>query len=187
MKICTATLESVSAYSASRNHDEPKHEKESHDAYDQRTWRSKLHVNGDGTIIIPGAGFKQALDSTAQFLGMKIPGKRNATYTKHFKAGVLVIDNLDTKIPAAKAEMAKIYCNADGVRGSGKRVFRYFPMVREWHGTLDFYIADETIVKDIFELHLSECGKFRGIGRFRPENGGFNGRFRVAKTEWREG
>jgi hypothetical protein len=31
---------------------------------------------------------------------------------------------------------------------------------------------------------LEEAGKFIGLGRFRPQNGGFYGRFAVAKVVW---
>jgi hypothetical protein len=31
----------------------------------------------------------------------------------------------------------------------------------------------------VFEHHLHEAGKFIGIGRFRPRNNGFYGRFDV--------
>jgi hypothetical protein len=54
--------------------------------------RVKCHAADVGHLLIPGRAFAMALDSTAQLLGHKIPGRRNATYTKHFLAGVLVAD-----------------------------------------------------------------------------------------------
>ena len=49
-----------------------------------------------------------------------------------------------------------------------------------------FYILDDTITEDVFKEHLEEAGKFIGIGRFRPRNNGFYGRFAVDKIEWSE-
>jgi hypothetical protein len=59
-------------------------------------------------------------------------------------------------------------------------------MIDEWEGAVTFYLADATITKDVFEKYLRESGKFIGIGRHRPENGGFLGRFEVSKVEWSE-
>lgn len=186
MKTCIARLKSASAYSQSRAHVTEKLEKESHDDFEKRTWREKCHVDDNGNIVIPGMSFKMSLDKAASFLGHKIPGKRNATYTKHFLAGVLVLDNpvIQPLMTKDDVEDEPLYVNADGVRGSGKRVWRHFPLIREWAAEVTFYIADETITKDVFEQHLREAGKFIGIGRFRPERGGFKGRFEVAGTQW---
>lgn len=184
MKTVVAHLKSASAYSQSRAHVTEKLEKEQMDDYEKRTWREKVHVGEDGRIQIPGMSFKMSLDKAASFLGEKIPGKRNATYTKHFLAGVLVLDNCPIDVRKDEVEPEWLYVNADGVRGSGKRVWRCFPLIREWETEVTFYIADETITKDVFEHHLSEAGKFIGIGRFRPERGGFKGRFSVVETVW---
>jgi len=42
-----------------------------------------------------------------------------------------------------------------------------------------FYILDEIITKEVFERTLTMAGQFIGIGRFRPQNNGFYGRFEV--------
>lgn len=184
MKVCTAHLKSVSAYSQSRAHPTPKLEKESPDDYERRTWREKCHYDADGALFIPGMSFKMALDSAAKFLGHKIPGRRNATYTKHFLSGVLVLDNAPINIKKDEVEEERLYVNADGVRGSGKRVWRSFPLIHEWETELAFYIADETITEKVFVDHLQEAGKFIGVGRFRPQSGGFKGRFEVVGSTW---
>lgn len=184
MKVCTALLRSVSPYSQSRQHETPKLEKEGPNDYELRTWRNKAHFGDDRIIYIPPMGFKQCLDSTAKFLSIKIPGKGTATYTKHFLAGVLVMDKLSTGISVDEVEGEWIHANANGVRGSGKRVKRCFPLIPKWEGEVTFYILDEEITKDIFERILREAGQFRGIGRFRPENGGFYGRFEFAGASW---
>lgn len=186
MKTATARLKSASPYSQSRSYDRfvPKNDKEGADDYEKRTWRERCHSDNEGNLFIPGTAFKMAVDAAAKFLGRKIPGRRNATYTKHFVAGVLVIDNVPLGIPKDKVEPEWLFVNSDGVRGSGKRVWRCFPKVREWEADVTFYIADDTITEDVFEEHLREAGKFIGIGRFRPQQGGFNGRFEVENVKW---
>lgn len=187
MKICTAHLKSISPYSQSRQHDTPKLEREGHDDYEKRTWRNKAHFGDDGLIFIPPMAFKQCIDSAAKYLGMQIPGKGKSTYTKHFLAGVLVMDKLMTAVNAETCEGEWINANSDGVRGSGKRVKRCFPLVPSWAGEVNFYVLDEIITQPVFEEILRKAGQFRGIGRFRPENGGFYGRFELVGTTWSAG
>jgi len=185
VRICTASLKSTTAYSQSRMHDTPKLEKERPDEYELRTWRAKAHVE-NGEIYIPPMGFKQALDTAAKRLGLQIPGKGKSTYTKHFLSGVLVMDKLMTGHQIADCTGDWINANSDGVRGSGKRVKRCFPTIPNWAGDIPFYILDDVIDKSVFERALSEAGSFIGIGRFRPENGGFYGRFEVTGMRWTE-
>jgi hypothetical protein len=187
-KIVTVKLKSTAPYSQSRKHDTPRlHDgKESHDAHEARTWREKCTVGDNDEIVIPAMGFKQALDAVAKRLGDQIPGKGKATYTKHFKGGVIC--EADVAIGWKKADVPgiTISANSDGVRGSGKRVNRTFPQVPHWEGTARFAILDDTITKSVFERHLKEAGRFIGIGRFRPENGGLNGRFEVIRCTYED-
>lgn len=186
MKICTAHLRSIAAYSQSRDHKTPELEREGKDEWEKRTWREKAHVDRNGMIFIPPMAFKQCLDSTARYLGMQIPGKGKSTYTKHFLSGTLVMDRLTTSTKIDDVQGEWISANSDGVRGSGKRVQRCFPVLQFWEGAVDFYILDEIITRKVFEEVLRKAGQFRGIGRFRPENGGFYGRFEIIDTAWRD-
>lgn len=186
MKTCYATLKSISPYSQSRMHDTAKNEKERPDEYEVRTWRNKAHFDQDGEIYIPPMAFKQALDTAARRLGLQIPGRGKSTYTKHFLSGVLVMDKVPTGLMRDAVEGEWINANSDGVRGSGKRVKRCFPLIPQWAGTVAFYILDDTIDEKTFERVLREAGQFIGIGRFRPENGGFYGRFSVEKLKWEQ-
>jgi hypothetical protein len=190
MRICKAYLENIpgSPYSQSAQHDEPKLERESHDDYDERTWRKKCTVNDKGQICVPAMALKQCVDLAAQKLGEKIPGRRGATYKSFFTSGVIC--GADMPISNGKAitpddaVMVKINANADGVRGSGKRVKRRFPVFDKWHGVAEFTIVDDIITQEVFEHHLKSAGMIVGIGRYRPANGGANGRFRVTRVEW---
>ena len=96
MKVCTAHLKSISPYSQSRDHGTPKLDKEGSESYEQRTWKNKAHVSKDGIVFIPPMAFKQAVDETAKYLSIQIPGKGKATYTKHFRSGLLVMDAVPT-------------------------------------------------------------------------------------------
>lgn len=185
MHLATLHLKSVSPYSQSRMHDAPKLSKEGHDDYEKRTWREKCTADESGHILIPPMAFKIALDAVAKRLGLQIPGKGKSTYTKHFRGGVLITEGI--KLPVTKSDVPGewINANSDGIRGSGKRVKRCFPVIREWEGDLACHVLDDVITEDIFRQHAEECGKFVGIGRFRPENGGLYGRFEVVGMQWK--
>lgn len=184
MRQVTVTLESTAPYSQSRMHDEPKLDKETHDAYDRRTWREKCTYNDEGIIEIPAMGIKQSLDRAAKVLGDQIPGKGKATYSKFFTSGVLCTSNVSLGVSKDEVASQTINANADGVRGSGKRVKRTFPVVPSWKGTAEFIILDDTITPEVFERTLRTAGQIVGVGRFRPENGGLNGRFKPTEFNW---
>lgn len=88
---------------------------------------------------------------------------------------------------AAKKEDALpewLFVPSDGVRGSGKRVMRCFPYLRQWGGNVEVTVLDEVITKEVFEKVMTEAGNFIGIGRFRPRNNGFYGRFAPKSFRW---
>lgn len=184
MKIATAHLKSVSTYSQSRYHATEKEPKETADAYERRTWRNKCHVNSAGNVFIPPMAFKQSIDAAAKFSSRQIPGKGKATYTKHFVAGVLVMNPLVLPLTVDDVIMRTGIMNSDGVRGSGKRVIRYFPDIPQWEGTVEYHVFDDNITEEVFEETLADSGRFIGIGVFRPQNGGYYGRFDVTRIDW---
>lgn len=187
MKTATAHLKSVSPYSQSRhvNIDEfPKLEKESSKDYEKRSWRERVHADASGKLFIPPMAFKNCVAEAAKYLSMQIPGKGKSTYTKHVEAGVLVVDPLPLPITKDEVEGEWLFLPSDGVRGSGKRVDKCYPVIRQWEGLVNFLIFDDTVTKEVFEHFLSEAGKFIGIGRFRPRNNGYYGRFKVDSVKW---
>lgn len=184
MKTAIATLESVSPYSQSKHYETPKLPKESSGDYENRTWADRLHVDEHGEVFIPPMAFKNCIAEVAKFLGKQIPGKGKSTYTKHFEAGVLVMDPVKLGIRKEQVPKETYFVPADGIRGSGKRVTKHFPVIQSWRGQVTFYILDETITEEVFREHLEEAGKFIGIGRFRPRNNGFYGRFSVKSIKW---
>jgi len=184
LKIATATLTGISPYSQSRHYTTDKLPKEIARDYEARTWRDRLHVDDTGHVFIPPMSFKNCIAEAAKFLGRQIPGKGKATYTKHFEAGVLVMEPVVLPIKKDDVDGEWLFVPSDGRRGGGSRVDKCFPVIRQWTGDVRFYVLDETITEDVFVEHLSEAGKFIGIGRFRPRNNGFYGRFQVDKVTW---
>lgn len=184
MRQVTVTLESTAPYSQSRMHDAPKLDKERPDDYEARTWREKCTYDENGIIEIPAMGIKQSLDRAAKVLGEQIPGKGKATFTKFFESAVLCMNNVSIGVHKDEVTSVTINANSDGVRGSGKRVKRTFPQVPSWNGTAEFTILDDTVTQDVFERTLTTAGQIVGVGRFRPEKGGLNGRFRVTSFNW---
>lgn len=184
MKTAVAHLSSVSPYSQSRHHMTEKPEKETHADFEKRIWREKLHANKDGFVFIPPMAFKNCISECAKFTSRQIPGKGKATYTKHFEAGVLVPEPLVLPIKKDDVVGEWLFLPADGKRGSGRRVNKCYPVIPEWSGQVTFMILDDTITKDVFKEHLEEAGRFIGIGRFRPRNNGYYGRFSVDDIKW---
>lgn len=182
MRSVTVTLQGKAPYSASRAHQEPKLNKETADAHEDRTWKHKAHVQ-DGKVFIPPMAFKIGLDRAAKMLGRQIPGKGKATYTKFFESGIIVTDPVFIADESA-IEMDRIHANSDGVRGSGKRVWRNFPKISDWSGKVTFFLLADEITPEVFEETMKYAGIAVGVGRFRPERGGFYGRFEATKFEW---
>jgi hypothetical protein len=194
MRLLTVNIKGTTPYSQSRAFDPDtlpeelrKQPKETHDDYDKRVWREKTTTDENGQIVVPAASFKQAIDSAAKMLSIQIPGKGKATYTKEFVRGIAVFDPLPLGVQKADVPFVRIHANADGIRGSGKRVFRTFPIVpAPWGGTLQVHVISETVPDDVVERVVKASGLFVGVGRFRPENGGTNGRYDVTDFRWSE-
>jgi hypothetical protein len=178
-------IRGISPYSQSKPHLAERLPNEGHDDYRQRTWREFLHVLGDEVIITPSA-IKNCLGEAAKFMNIGVPGKGKATYTKHIVAGTAVIKPIKTGIRATDVESETLFLPADGKRGSGKRVWKTYPCLPEWGGDVEVIVLDETslqtsrqtgntVLQDIVE----GAGQFVGIGRFRPLNNGYYGRFSV--------
>ena len=186
--IARVTLQGIAPMTHSHQHDEPKLEGEQPDAYDIRTWRKKLNVNADGTsIVLRAHGVQQCIAAAAKYSSRQIPGQGKKTWTKKFEAGLMILEDPELKIDPASVNSITISANSDGVRGSGKRVPRRFPVIPPgWQTTFDVTILDPIITEDIFSEMVALAGMFIGVGQFRPEKGGTNGRFKLAKLVWED-
>lgn len=178
----TVHLKGMSPLSCSRQHFAPFLEGESHTDYDARTWREKANYDATGIVFVPAMAFKQAMDLAAKRLAIPDPDNKRANFTKYFISDVICEQNLSIGIHKDKMPSVKINANVDGVRGSGKRVPRTFPQTQNWEGQTSFLIMEEKIKPDHFEKVLTMAGRSIGVGQFRPEKGGLNGRFEIAKV-----
>jgi len=190
------------------------------DAYEQAHWRERMHVepiaNGkvlfggawvdpttvkpedindclrDGQIFIPNMAWKSAMYAIAQYNGEKIPGKGNATWTKHFKAGIHVYDNTlltdhsGNPILASTVHGVTQLVPAQGDANKGGKVKRTFPIVPEWATTVKFKVVDDQITEAKFRDYLSQAGIKIGLLMYRPANGGMHGMFEITDFEWKE-
>jgi hypothetical protein len=121
----------------------------------------------------------------------RINAELSATWTKKFESGITLLDDpLLRETPQGpplapdSARMIAISAGANGKRGPGTRVTRRFPVWDKWATTFDVHILDPAITRDVFKEMVEIAGIFIGIGRFRPQNAGGNGRFQVARLEW---
>lgn len=154
---------------------------EAHDAFEQRIWRERAHRDAKGEAYISPMALKNCLSEVAKYLSESVPGKGKATYTKHFEAGILVTDAMMLGMQADEIPGERLYVPSNGRRGSGTRVWKTFPTLTEWRVHAVIYVLDPVLIdkpKKILE-YLEHAGKFIGMGRFRPRNNGFYGRFRV--------
>lgn len=190
MRKATLHVTGLALYSQSRCHGTEKLNKESPADYEARTWREKAHYHDDGNMVIPALAFKNAIAEAAKYLSIQIPGKGKSTYTKHFEAGITVLDDALITIGGKTITRETIvgdtlHVPSDGKRGGGSRVFRTFPTLpKGWEATIEFIIMDDVITQEIFQHHITQAGQLIGVGSFRVRNNGVRGRFKSTITEW---
>jgi hypothetical protein len=178
------TIKGIAPLSQSRQHHTEFLDGETHEEYDRRTWREKCNYDKDGIVFVPAMALKQAMDTAAQRLGIKDPDNKAAKMTKNFVSDVICEDHLSIGIRKEDMPIIVINANVDGVRGSGKRVRRQFPQTPEWGGKTSFLIVESRIKPEMFDQVIRYAGRSVGVGQFRPEKGGVNGRFEVVNIEY---
>ncbi|HUX79215.1 MAG TPA: hypothetical protein VMW10_05665 [Alphaproteobacteria bacterium] len=179
MYTAIAKLEGVPLYQQGRYHNTPKLEREGYEDYEKRTWIERAHFTPDGHVFIPPMQLKLSLEAAAKYVSRQIPGKGKATYTKHFRSGVMVFDPLVLPLKREDIKEYWVHVPSDGVKGGGKRVPKCFPTIEHWEGNVEYNVFDETVTLEVLKEHLEEAGRFIGIGVFRPGQGGYNGRYKV--------
>ena len=150
------------------------------DAHERRTWRERLHVDDNDEVFIPPMALKNGLAEVAKYISEKIPGKGNSTYTKKFESGILVPDPIMLGVQADDVKGQKQFVPADGVRGSGKRVWKTFPVIPTWEAHAKIVIIDP-ICRPKLKSYLERAGQVIGMGWFRPSRNGYFGRFTVSE------
>ncbi|MGB5286936.1 MAG: hypothetical protein WBN42_00460 [Ignavibacteriaceae bacterium] len=184
MHTAVCQLQSVSPYSQSKYIQEKKTKDETHQEFEQRIWRERMHATQDGYVFIPPMAFKNCLSEAAKYKSTQVPGKGKTTYTKHIESGVMVMDPLVLDIKRDDVPCEWLHLPSDGRRGGTKRVEKCFGIIHDWSGTVTYHIYDELVNEDVFRSTLEDAGAFIGIGRFRPRNNGFYGRYRVIDVKW---
>ena len=188
-RIATCDLVSISPYSQSKAIETARGNTPA-DEHEKNTWRERIHRDEKGFVIIPPMAFVNNIQRAAKYSGMKVKGQRNATYTKHFNSGVMVVEPAiiynenGSRYLADEVPYDYLFVPSDGKPGGGSRVFKYFPRINNWTATVQYHIIDEVITKEAFSQILVIGGNLIGIGRFRPENRGYYGRFTVKDIKW---
>ena len=91
-----------------------------------------------------------------------------------------VVSEVSTYQPKTNEAYADwIFTPADGVPGSGKRVWKCYPIVMNWQSIFKVIILDDTITEDVFHRVLEQAGVLIGLGRYRVRNRGSYGQFIV--------
>ena len=184
MKRAIVELESLSTYSQGKRVMVDKKDKESPEDYEKRTWKEKCHFNQDGYVVIPPMSFANCIKEAAKYLSISIPGEGKSKYTKHFASGIICTEPLVTQTHKDDLQHQWVFVPSDGTRGGSKRVDKCFPIIPKWKGTQEFLVLDNKITEEIFTRVLKESGNIIGIGRFRPSNWGYFGRFSIKSVRW---
>lgn len=190
-----ATLVGITPYSSNKADQLEKMDGEDDVAVENRRKVERVHKNKKGEVCIPAITFVNMLASTAKRVGMPVPGSKKERYTKSFVSGVIppmadpVLRRLSDGTAFKAEEIGKtddsrfeaVYCHSDGKRegGSGKRVTRFYPYFEGWVIDIELEVIDPKLTPDIVLQHLVCAGMYNGLGRFRPQNRGTLGRFRV--------
>jgi hypothetical protein len=181
--VVTAKLKSASPYSPSKWYRKEKLEGEDESQHEIRTWRNRCHVDEQGMVYIPPMQFQKAIVGAASFLGMKMSGRK--TFKAAITSGLMLTDGIATGILKKDVQGEWLFLSSEGKKGGagGKSVEKCMPYIPEWSGLLDIYILNPQISLEVIEAHLACAGKFIGVGRWRPANGGMYGRFSVEGIE----
>lgn len=196
--LATFRLTGVSDYSQSQPLDpDTMKPREKPAEWDERLWKEKAHWDDNDQMILPGMALVLAMIAACKKYGHKIPGRGLKTYASFFEAGLMCAENIPLfdltgqPITRANVQSVRVHCASQGQKGStgGSRVFRRFPLVKGWQTEdITIEVLDDMIGRDIFQRVLVEAGTMIGLGRWRPENRGRNGRFILTdgKLDWRK-
>jgi len=179
---CNFKLEGIAPFGFSRAIQSKKNDKETDDQFEARIWRERIHADGEGKVYIPPNSLKHCLTDDAKYRSQSVPGKRNATYTKHYEAGIMVVDRLyfGPTVYAKDVQAERLFVSSTGTPGGGKRVWKHFPFIAEgWVVSGSVYIMDPVVTPEHLKGSLVHAGQLIGMGYFRPRRNGYWGRFKV--------
>ena len=159
-----------------------------YDDWWEKTCYDRLHLGADGNATVPAMMLKYCLDEGCRNLSpddKKFRG--NEQWTKYFEYGICLTENVSLGVKPEAFRKEWIWADSNGKKGrqSSSRVKRCYPTLDVgWKINPTFVVLDEKITQDIFEKALASAGWFCGLGRFRPQNQGYYGRFDVKKIKW---
>lgn len=165
---------------------------ETYEAFEDRCWKERVHVDANGHLFIPAMAVKRAMETGATSVGRKIPGRGAATYAKRFRSGIMVLEDAIVMAPETgrpltmdDVEFEWLDVPSDGKVGGPIRVLRKFPFVEKgkWMLHVSIHVLDGVITPEALTEAAHAAGMSGGLGRYRPgsQSGGCYGRF-VAKN-----
>ena len=145
------------------------------DILEKNHWRERIPVRSNGNAMINPMALKKALDATAKKQLGTVPGKGKAKYGGYFKSGVMVTEELDLNVKPDKIPASKMFV-ALPMQG---RHWKNFPVLANWktHATIE--VLDGIVKPEVLEKCLIKAGNTNGLGLYRPERGGYWGRFGI--------
>lgn len=163
--------------------------RETPDQHEDRLWHLRTHCDRkdpektepEARVFIPPMAIKNCLTEAASRLGILIPGGKRRTFSKVVKSSVIVQEKAYTDFTFGDMVKDTIFTsNGKAQKGGGTRVHKHFA-VRDgrWVAEATIMVTDPVLTKEILQEHLEAAGTFVGLGRFRPENGGYYGCFEV--------
>jgi len=185
MRVATIEVKGLTPYSQSKPLQSERKKEETHDDFDQRIWQERIHHDDAGNVFIPATCISQGLAVSASYLGKGggLSKKGQATWAENFRCGLAIANSPKIGKTVDDAVAERVYCHADGKRTCGTRVWRTFPIFHDWAATFVIHILDDTIPEEIFKKVVEAFGLFNGVGRYRPQNNGYLGRFVIEKFE----
>jgi hypothetical protein len=99
------------------------------------------------------------------------------------------MSDVDLGVKADEMKAIQIFAHANGKRGPGTRVMRFFPYITTWGGELEMRVFNDTLPEEVFERFFTQAGLLAGVGRGRPitKSPAGNGRFKPVKFTWVNG
>lgn len=188
-----ATLMGLTRISFGKMFSGKKMPRETDAAFEARSWQERITINDQGYVVLPTMSLSKSLEGAAIIRKDKIPGQRNATFTKHFHQGIMEMGEFFLcapdeggglrKLTAEDAIQERIFVQPSA--GSTNRVERIFPSFNTpWAVPITLAALSDELVKhpDIIKMSLETAGILNGLGRWRPSAPkcpGVYGRFMV--------
>jgi hypothetical protein len=153
--------------------------------FDKRVWLERAHIKPNGFLFQPAFGIKRMIESAAAHKGEKL---KNKGVKGILATGIAIIDDPLFDQKSDRLIMQPEFVSSGGQKGGGSRVWRHFPVLpTPWKLSGSIIVIDGRIDYDMLLRHLEEAGLFAGIGMWRIDRGGQNGRFTAEITSWERG